>query len=129
MNIPEITNDVKQGTRSESFAPVQAPDRPPGNSDSVRIPSEAVNRHGEADSRQSRNFSRETIESLVSDTEDQLATNNVKLKFNVLEEDNTIQVEILDSDGNTIRKIPGDDLVKLSKSLKNLDRGFLDKIS
>ena len=48
--------------------------------------------------------------------EDQLANNNVKLKFNVLDESNTIQVEILDSDGNTIRKIPGDDLVKLSKS-------------
>ncbi len=129
MNIPEITNDVKQGTRSESYAPVQATERPPGNSDGVRVSSDAVNRHSETDSRQSRNFSRDAVDALVSDMENQLAANNVKLKFNVLDESNTIQVEILDSDGNTIRKIPGDDLVKLSKSLKNLDRGFLDKIS
>ena len=129
MNIPEITNDMKQGARSESFAPVQAPEKPPGNSDGGRIPSDAVNRHSEADSRQPRNNSREEIDNLVSDMKDQLAANNVKLTFNVLEESNTIQVEILDSDGNTIRKIPGDELVKLSESLKNLDRGFLDKIS
>lgn len=129
MNIPEMTNEVKQGARSESFAPVQAPERPPGNSDGVRIPSDAVSRHSETGSRQPRNFSRDEIDNLVSDMEDQLAANNVKLTFNVLEESNTIQVEILDSDGNTIRKIPGDELVELSKSLKNLDRGFLDKIS
>jgi len=51
------------------------------------------------------------------------------LKFNVLEENDTIQVEIIDSDGKTIRKIPEDDLLKLSESLKNLGKGFLDKVS
>lgn len=129
MNIPEITNDVKQGARSESLAPVQAAETPPGDGNGVRVPSDAVNRHSEAGSRQSRNFSREEVDALVSGMEDQLASNNVKLKFNVSEENDTIQVEILDSEGNTIRKIPEDDLVKLSKSLKNLDRGFLDEIS
>lgn len=129
MNIPEIINDVKQGPRSESAIPVQATGRPPGNDNGVKVPSDAVNRHSETDSKQSRQFSRESVDNLVAEMEDQLAANKVQLKFNVLEENNTIQVEILDSDGNTIRKIPGDDLVKLSKSLKNLDRGFLDKIS
>jgi len=132
MNIPEITTEVKQGARSESFTPVLAPEKPPVNGDGDRGSTETVNRHSEAgsrQSRQSRSLSRDEIDNLVSDMEDRLASNNVKLTFNILEESNTIQVEVLDSDGNTIRKIPGDEMVKLSKSLKNLDRGFLNKLS
>ncbi|WP_419787875.1 flagellar protein FlaG [Pseudodesulfovibrio sp.] len=73
--------------------------------------------------------SKDTVNKLVSEMESRLEKNNVQLKFKVLEENQTVQVEILDGSGKTIRKIPSDELVSLSKSLKNLDRGFLEKVS
>ena len=66
---------------------------------------------------------------MIAEAEEHLEAKNIKLKFNVLENNDTIQVEIVDSDGKTIRKIPDDDLLKLTKSLKNLGQGFLDKMS
>jgi len=131
MNIPEITNEMKQGIRSESVSPTQSVDRTYDSDGSVKPAPDAIQKQDGAqnDDTQSNNFTREELETLVKDAEDQLEKNDVKLKFNILEEDDAIQVEIVDADGKTIRKIPGDDLLKLSKSLKNLERGFLDEVS
>lgn len=130
MNIPEISNDMKQGLRSESVTSAQAVDRSQVRNGSVRPANDAVQKTSSAqEDKQSSNLSKDKLETLVKDAENILEQNDVQLKFNVLQEDDTVQVEIVDADGKTIRKIPGDDLLKLSKSLKNLERGFLDEVS
>lgn len=130
MNIPEISNELKQGLRSESMVPAQSVDRSHIRNGSNRVAPDAIQKLSAAQGdKSSHNFSKEELNAIIEDAEKQLEKNDVKLKFNVLEENDTVQVEILDAEGKTIRKIPGDDLLKLSKSLKNLERGFLDKIS
>lgn len=130
MNIPEITSDVKQDLRSENVVRAKAVDRPPVREPSSPTPVKIVERQDEAQpGRRSGSLPKEELDSLLSEIEEHFASNDVKLKFNVLEENDTIQVEIIDSDGKTIRKIPDDDLLKLSESLKNLGKGFLDRIS
>lgn len=126
MNIPEVTTELKLGASSESAGSRQAMGRPPGLDVSSRIPSDET-RHT-ADSNGDSSLRREEIEALVDDIQSQLENKNIKLKFNVLEENDTVQVEIVDSNGKTIRKIPDDELLKLSKSLKNLERGFIDEV-
>jgi len=128
MNIPESTNEIRQGIRSESAYPATASDRPPGQERSSRGSSDAADGNKTGDSTPQA-LSREEAAGIVSDIESKLANSNVQLKFNVLEENDTVQVEIQDSEGKTIRKIPSDELVKLSNSIKNLDRGFLDETS
>lgn len=129
MNIPEISNEMKQGVRSESVTPAQSADKPHAENRPDRLNPEAVYKQSSAQGeKNSPNFSKEDLTKLVEETEKQLDKNDVKLKFNVLEENDTVQVEIVDAEGKTIRKIPGDDLLKLSKSLKNLERGFLDEV-
>lgn len=127
MNIPDVINELKYGTSSESRGLAQAVERPPasGTSD-VRESSDISGKHNQSE--ESRQLRRDEVEALVNDMQSRLEDRNVKLKFNVLEENDTVQVEIVDSDGKTIRKIPDDDLLKLSKSLKNLDRGFFDEV-
>lgn len=125
MNIPERITDVRQGTRSESLFPATTAERPPGQASA----SDGTAKNGTAATDTGKTLSREVVNSLVADMTTKLEDNNVQLKFNVLEENETVQVEILDADGKTVRKIPSDELVKLSKSLKDLDRGFLDQVS
>ena len=134
MNIPEVTIEMKQELRSENAVKATTLNKQPVQEGS-RLPRvDAVSQHSEAQSdkqseKQPDNFSREELDSVIAEVEEHFATNNVKLKFNVLEENDTIQVEIIDSDGKTIRKIPDEDLLKLSESLKNLGKGFLDEVS
>lgn len=130
MNIPEITIDMKQDLRSESVAQAKAVGRSPAQETSSQPPVDAVQRNrGAQPDKQAESFSAEELNSMLAQAEENFASNDVKLKFNVLQENDTIQVEIIDSDGKTIRKIPEDDLLKLSESLKNLGKGFLDKVS
>lgn len=130
MNIPEITNEIKSTQRVEDVAPTYVADRqPPGNGD-ARAARDAVQRHSAAQGDQeSHNNSREALDKSIEEAEAHLVEHDVKLKFNVLEENETVQVEIVDPDGKTIRKIPDDDFIKLSKSLKNFERGILDQFS
>jgi flagellar protein FlaG len=129
MNIPVMNIDMKQDSRSESVVqgravPKQdAPDGSIPRNDTVMAQSKA-----QAD-RQSENPTREELDTLIAEAEEHLKANNVKLKFNVLENNDTIQVEVVDSEGKTIRKIPDDELIKLTKSLKDLGQGFLDRMS
>jgi len=130
MNIPEISTELKVGIRSESGTPAQVVDETQGHNGSARAaPDITQQQETSQQNRQPETFSKEKLDELVMDVEQFLERNDIQLKFNVLEEDDTVQVEIVDSDGKTIRKIPGDDLLKLSKSLKNLERGFLDEVS
>lgn len=129
MNIPMMNIDMKQELRSESVVPAKAVQKPPVPDGSVRR-DDVVMAQDEAQSdRQSGTPTREELNTLIAEAEEHLESKNIKLKFNVLENNDTIQVEIVDSDGKTIRKIPEDDLLKLTKSLKNLGQGFLDKMS
>lgn len=127
MNFSEISNDIRQGLRSESMAQAQARVRTPvGDTKSGAAP-QAVGTDGEnALAARPSTLSREEATALAADIEKVLEANNVKLKFNILEENDTVQVEIVNGEGKTIRKIPSDDMIKLSKSLENLDRGFID---
>jgi FlaG protein. len=129
MNFPEITSELKQGLRSESVSPVQAVARAPVRNDESKPPALAVNAHDANNSEKPRAISKEDVTALAARIEKKLDASNVKLKFNVVEENDTVQIEILNSEGKTIRKIPSDDMLKLSKSLEELDRGFLDTIS
>ena len=128
MNFPEINNDIKQNVRSESIATAKA--------EGMAVKDEAVQKldvvqksDNAQNDKQTDQFSRKELETVIRETEEQLANNDVKLKFNVIEENDTVQVEIQDQAGKTIRKIPDDELIKLSKSLKSLERGFIDQIS
>lgn len=129
MNIPMMNIDMKQELRSESAVPAKAVQKPPVPGDPIRRDDVVVAQDGAQPDRQSGNPTREELDALIAEAEDHLESKNIKLKFNVLENNDTIQVEIVDSDGKTIRKIPEDDLLKLTKSLKNLGQGFLDKMS
>jgi len=130
MNIPEFTNEMKQGSRIDNMIQAPAVDRPPAPDGSIRETREVVQKYSNAqEDKQPQDFSREELDAIIKTAEEQLEQNDVKLKFNVVEENDTVQVEIVDAKGKTIRKIPDDDLLKLSESLKNLDRGFLDEVS
>jgi len=130
MNIPEIKNEIKQGLHSESVVPTKVVDKPPTHSENAMVNADAVHKLSDAQAdKQSSSFSKGTLNSLIQEAEEHLEANNIKLKFNVLEEDDQVQVVIVDDEGKTIRKIPGDDLLKLSQSLKNIGKGFLDETS
>nr|WP_321514332.1 flagellar protein FlaG [uncultured Pseudodesulfovibrio sp.] len=129
MNIPEISIDVKQELRSENAASAKAVDKPPAQENRTEIRIDAVNGSEKSSADKHDGFTKEELKALIAEAEKHLETNDVKLKFNILEENDTVQVEIIDSDGKTIRKIPDDDLVKLNQSLKNFGQGFLDKVS
>lgn len=128
MNIPESINELRQRVRSESVYSARGSDLPPGQEKNSKTPSGTVGVNN-ASASTPQDMSREEVKEIVGDIRSKLENSNVKLKFNVLEENDTVQVEIQDSEGKTLRKIPSDELVKLSNSLKNLDRGFLDAVS
>ena len=128
MNIPDMTIEMKQGLRSENASTAKAEYRPP-TQDGTAPRADVVNAQGKAASGKSTGPTREELDAMIAEAEKLLETNDVKLKFNVLQDRDTVQVEIIDSDGKTIRKIPDDDLLKLTKSLKNLGKGFLDAMS
>ncbi|AMK11832.1 MAG: flagellar protein FlaG [Pseudodesulfovibrio sp.] len=125
MNIPEMNIDVKQGLHSESAAQAKAVQRPPAHDDPGRDDSLMARKDVKGNE---IGPTREELETIIAEAEQALDSNDVKLKFNVLENNDTIQVEVIDSNGKTIRKIPEDDLIKLTKSLKNLGQGFLDEV-
>jgi flagellar protein FlaG len=129
MNILDISNDVKQSIRSENAATAEAMARSVRSNVEPTGPNAVQKQDSDQQDKHSQKFTREELDTLIQEAEEHLANNDVKLKFNVSEEDDAIQVEIVDGSGKTIRKIPEDDLLKLSKSLKDLERGFLDKVS
>ncbi len=130
MNIPATNNNIKNRQHLESM-PTHSTDRTPRHDGSAVIASTTAQKIDENRLKgvATDGFDRETLNSFIKDAEEQFEKQNIKLTFNLLEENDTIQIELVDIDGKTIRKIPDDDLVRLIRSLKNLDRGFLDTIS
>lgn len=130
MNIPEVSNEVKQSLRSESVTTAQSMEALARDM-SGKNRSDAVQGLSGTDKNkeQEQHFSKEELNQFIEESQKELERNNVNLKFNILEEADTIQVEVVDAEGKVIRKIPGDDLLKLTESLKNLERGFLDMTS
>lgn len=130
MDIPKISTDMEQRLRSESATSAKAVDNPPAPDKKTEHRIDAVNAaENTGPDRQSTGYSREELNELIADAEEHLEANDIKLKFNILEENETVQVEIVDSKGKTIRKIPEDDLLKLSRSLKDFGQGFLNMVS
>ena len=114
MSIPEISIEMKQGLRLESLLQANDAAGPPAHSENEKVPTDAIQKQSETDN-QSTSFSKDKLNLLIAEAEEHLKANDVNLKFKILEENDTVQVEIIDSDGKTIRKIPDDDLLKLSK--------------
>lgn len=71
---------------------------------------------------------RETVLELVRQAEENLAERGVALKFKVNEDADSIQVEVREAGSEkVIRKIPADEVVQLSKSIKDMAGQLLDK--
>lgn len=67
-------------------------------------------------------------EQVLSQAQDYFRQRGVDLHFKVLDETGALQVEMTDSGSKrVIRKIPGDEIVKLSDNLKRMAKGVMDK--
>ncbi|GFK93722.1 hypothetical protein NNJEOMEG_01556 [Fundidesulfovibrio magnetotacticus] len=67
-------------------------------------------------------------EKLLAQTQDYFHQRGVDLHFKVLDETGQLQVEMKEAGGTrVIRKIPQDEIVKLSDNLKRMAKGLLDK--
>jgi uncharacterized FlaG/YvyC family protein len=85
---------------------------------------------GEEDREQAGSrFTREDAEKLFKQAEKYFGDKGVNLRFKVLEGEGTdVQVEMVDaSTKKVIRKIPGDEVVKLSENIKRMAKGVMDK--
>lgn len=74
-------------------------------------------------------MSRENLNDLLEKSFKLLDTLNSKrhLKYEVIEEADLVQVQVVDDDtGNIVRKIPADEVVKLVKRLNEMLSGDLD---
>ena len=73
---------------------------------------------------------RETAQQVADDAQKEMDRQGVKLSFNVQEDNETVQVEVRDTEtGKVVRKIPADEVIKLSESIKQFAGRFLDKTS
>ncbi len=71
---------------------------------------------------------KESAEKLLFEVEEHLASKGVALKFCLSEDSDTLQVEVRDAESEkVIRKIPDDELVRLSKSIKDMVGALMDK--
>ena len=122
MNISELTQNKPVAARTDGSGDVAQRNKPPGLNSQHSEASQAT--------QDENSFAPlDKVQAVVDEVQEQFNANDINLKFKVLEESGGVQVEVRDSEGKTIRKIPGDDLIKLSRSLKNLDSGFLNQAS
>lgn len=71
---------------------------------------------------------RKSIEKVLAEAEQSLAEKGVALKFSISEDSDDLQVEVRDAGSNkVIRKIPTDEVVRLSQSIKDMSGVFMDK--
>ena len=83
---------------------------------------------GEARDAGGQVLERAAVEKVLGETQDELSKRGVALKFKLMEEDNQYQVEVRDKNSDkVIRKLPPDEVVNLSRSLKDLAGALLDK--
>lgn len=129
MNIPEIKNDVKPPARTTEHKAVPQEEKALAQrSDALEHQAvEKIEKTEDGRHPQSR-FDKEKVRQVADKMESELAEQNLKLRFNVIEENKTIQVEVRDAENKVIKKIPADDMVKLAKSIrKHFQGSFVDK--
>lgn len=104
---------------------------PPGPSRDNAETKGQVDQAGLSNAREGeRQITRQEADELARSIQEQYADKGVSLKYRVLEDSGQIQVEMLDTKNDkVVRKIPQDDLLKLSASLKEQSGTLLDKIS
>ena len=69
-----------------------------------------------------------TVSKLVEEIQEQAAKAGVQLKFKLREDSGDLQVEIVEAESQkVVRKIPPDDLIKLSESMEELAGGLVDR--
>ena len=76
----------------------------------------ALRAEAEASVSESKSLDKETLRELLKKTADLVGTVNVDrhLKYEVIDEAGLVQIQVIDShDGNVVRKIPADEIVKL----------------
>lgn len=70
----------------------------------------------------------DSVKQAIAKAEEELSSMGVALKFNLNEDSDSIQVEVWDSNSEkVIRKIPADEVVRLSESIKDMAGVFMDK--
>jgi flagellar protein FlaG len=75
-------------------------------------------------------LTREAVQQALNEAQQQLSTRGVTLKFNLIDNSKDVQVEVVDSaNQKVIRKIPADEAVKLSASIRNMAGVFMNKQS
>ena len=83
---------------------------------------------GEDPKGQGRELTRDEARGLAEQAQQYFKEQGVNLRFRLLEESKEVQVEMVDADSHkVIRKIPQDEVVKLSDNLKRLAKGVMDK--
>ena len=70
---------------------------------------------------------REALEHYLGDVKERLARNNVELKFTFHDDTGSLQVELVNGEDKVVRKIPPDELLRLSASLKEMAGAFLNR--
>ena len=114
--------EAREGSRARDRVRSRAPD---GSESPVNTQAaESVNQD------RSRTLGKEEVTVKLDALQKQLADNGVELKFKLREESGDIQVEVLDPESDKVlRKLPPDELIKLSASLEAQAGGFLDRVS
>lgn len=70
---------------------------------------------------------REALEHYLGDVKERLAKSNVELKFTFHDDTGSLQVELVNGEDKVVRKIPPDELLQLSASLKEMAGAFLNR--
>ncbi|GAB7022764.1 flagellar protein FlaG [Salidesulfovibrio brasiliensis] len=121
MNFPEIHTDVGKKAKFEDHQPLRKSEMTvatPQHAD-ARKTRETVQEKESANASGDQSFSKKQATELVREMEDKLREMNVNVSFNVHEDLDTVQVELRDGEGNVVKKIPSDELVKLSQNIKS----------
>lgn len=129
MNFPEYTQEITKDTSSKNSSPNLSTVRPTLTA-KVELETFAVNQSNSSSTTDNKqHLPPDELARIVQEAQDKLDKSDVKLKFNIRDESDVVQIEVVDDSGKTIRKIPDDEFIKLSESLKKLERGFIDTTS
>lgn len=80
------------------------------------------------DEQSAASVDRETVQKVLEDTQQHLHERGVDLKFRIDQDSGDIQVELVNKENEKIvRKIPADEVLKLSNSLKEMAGAFLNR--
>lgn len=121
MNIQESEFAAVAGNQRSSERRAAAPSAPErfGGADSTAV---------EARGAEEQVLGRAAVEKVLGDAQDELSKRGVALKFKLVGDANQYQVEVRDKNSDKIiHKLPPDEVVNLSKSLKDMAGAFLNK--